>query len=59
MRVLQVQGPVQLHPHHGGHAAHGEVRGLLCQARAEPRDTSQENQVTPVLSTEKFSLKSF
>ena len=46
MRVLQVQGPVQLHPHHGGHAAHREVRGLLCQAGAEggqPRAQCEED----------------
>ena len=41
---LKVQGSVQLHPHHGGHAAHQEVRGLLCQAGPEARQSRAQRQ---------------
>ena len=42
----EVRGPLQLHQEHPGHAAHGEVPGLLRQARPEHRHQLQERQVS-------------
>ena len=42
--LLKVQGPIQLHPDHRGHAPHQEVRGLLCQVGPEHRQSEPQRQ---------------